>query len=212
MQIFKNLITTEQIANFRQFWVDKKDRVYVNFEVDDGVIDHRLEIKGSDLEFTIIEDIVRAIHPNATDIWSALQQQNRAHNIHIDDYSMQTPHPTWTYVIALDTIPEFKTIVFQEKAGSNALMVDKYFMTWNPEIAARVSNISETEDLEHTQDPHNGKYIADYLTLDGIFTYEAGSAALFETVQLHCTSNWNKYSQHKMRELLQIHYTVPPTE
>jgi hypothetical protein len=212
MQKFKNLITQEQIAQLKQFWIDKKDRVYVNFEVDDGVIDHRLEVKRSDPEYQIIENIVRAVHPNATDIWSALQRQSRAHNIHIDDYSMQTPYPTWTYVIALDTIPEFKTIVFKEKSGSNAKMVEEWFMTWNPEITTRVSNISETEDLEHTQDPKNGKYIADYLNLDGIFTYQAGDAVLFETIQLHCTSNWNKYPQYKMRELLQIHYTVPPTE
>jgi hypothetical protein len=209
MQIFKKLVTPEQIVDFRQFWEDKKDRVYVNFEVDDGVIDHRLQVVPQDKEFKIIEDIVRAVHPNATDIWCALQRQSRAHLIHIDDYSMQTPHPTWTYVIALDTIPEFKTIVFKEKSASNAKMVEEYFMTWNPETATKISDISETEDLEHTQDPNNGKYMADYLNLDGIFTYEAGAAALFETIQLHCTSNWNKHSQYKMRELLQIHYTVP---
>ena len=212
MQTFKNLIGTEQIARFKQFWTDKKDRVYVNYEVDDGVIDHRLQVVPQDPEHQIIEGIVRAIHPNATDIWSALQRQSRAHNIHIDDYSMQTPHPTWTYVIALDTIPEFKTIVFKEKSGSNEKMVEEWFMTWNPDTAVRVSNISETEDLEHTQDPHNGKYITDYLNLDGIFSYQAGDGVLFETIQLHCTSNWNKYPQYTMRELLQIHYTVPPVE
>lgn len=212
MQTFKNLLSKEQIDHFRTFWETKKDRVYVNFEVDEGVIDNRLQVKGSDPEFKIIEDIVKSVHPNATDIWSALQRQNRAHNIHIDDYSMQTPHPTYTYVIALDTIPEFRTIVFKEKSGSNEKMVEEYFMTWDPENQPRVSNISETEDMEHTQDPNNGKYIADYLNLDGIFTYEAGAGVLFETIQLHCTSNWNKHTQYKMRELLQIHYTVPPTE
>jgi hypothetical protein len=212
MQKFENLITQEQIDNFKKFWDTKKDRVYVNFEADDGVIDHRLQVEPNDEEFKIIESIVRQIHPTATDIWSALQRQNRAHNIHIDDYSMQTPHPTYTYVIALDTIPEFKTIVFKEKSGSNEKMVEEYFMPWDPDNQTRISNISETEDLEHTQDPHNGKYIADYLTLDDIFTYQAGSGVLFETIQLHCTSNWNKYPQYKMRELLQIHYTVPATE
>ena len=209
MKTFNNLITAEQIAKLKEFWTTNAPRVYVNWEAGEDVIDHRLPVLPSDPEWAMIEAIVRAEHPTATDIWSALQKQSRAHNIHIDDFSKRTPHQTYTYVIALDTIPEFKTIVWQEEAHDNDTMIEKYFMSWDPDNAAPVSNISTTEDLEHTLDPNRNLYLADYLNLDGIFTYQAGSAVLFKATQLHCTSNWNKYPQYKMRELLQIHYAVP---
>ena len=209
MKIIDNLVNTDEIATLKEFWNTKADRVYVNWEAGEDVIDHRLQILQGDPEWDIIKRIVLADCPTATDIWSALQRQNRAHNIHIDDYSKQTPYPTWTYVIALDTIPEFKTYVWKEKSGSNDEMIEEYFKNWDFDTAIKISNLSETEDLEHTVDTHCGKYLADYLNLDGIYTYETGRGCLFETIQLHCTSNWNKYPQYKMRELLQIHYTVP---
>ncbi len=68
-----------------------------------------------------------------------------------------------------------------------------------------VTQRGETEDLEHTISPVQNIYIADYLTLDGVFTYKAGSCCLFDASQLHCTNNWRKYVQFSDRQLLQIH-------
>ena len=70
------------------------------------------------------------------------------------------------------------------------------------------SNISEIEDLEHTYDANQEAYMADYLTLDKIYTYQTGTACLFDATQLHCTSNWIKYNKFPHRELLQIHVTT----
>ena len=110
--------------------------------------------------------------------------------------------------MALDTVPEFRTIVWKEKCCDNEEL-HRYVAKWGEERDhwPRVSNISAVEDLEHTFDKNQGDYLADYLELDGVFSYEQGSTALFETVQLHCTSNWCKYPQHNLRELLQIHVT-----
>jgi hypothetical protein len=209
MKILNNILSPEEIDQFRKFWTDQAHRVYVNWEDEDGIVDHRLPVTAADPEWSIIQRIVEAVFPGHGRIWSALQRQNRAHNIHIDDFSTESPHPTYTYVIAFDTVPEFRTIVWQERCADNDALF-KYLDAWNPETDQKISNISEVEDLEHTLDPNKNAYLADYLTLDGIFSYQAGSAVLFETIQLHCTSNWRKYSQHNVRELLQIHVTVPP--
>ena len=61
------------------------------------------------------------------------------------------------------------------------------------------------EDLEHTYDDNQHDYFADYLHLDGIYTYKSGSGVLFNARQYHCTSNWLKYPDFLQRELLQVH-------
>ena len=208
MKICNNILAAEEISQLRSFWDTHSDRIYLNWADKDGVVDHRLPVMDTDPEWSIIERIVDKDFPKHGRVWSALQQQSRAHNIHIDDFSKENPHPTWTYVIALDTVPEFRTIVWKETCADNEALID-FVQKWNPETDPKLSNISEVEDLEHTRDPNKDAYLADYLTLDNIFSYKAGDAVLFETIQLHCTSNWKKYSKHQVRELLQIHVAVP---
>jgi hypothetical protein len=108
----------------------------------------------------------------------------------------------------LDTVPEFKTIVWKETAASNAKL-HEYIANWGQHRTEKISDISQTEDLEHTYDENQNDYMCDYLTLDGIYTYKEGSGCLFDARQFHCTSNWPKYKKFKNRELLQIHVTVP---
>lgn len=208
MKIRNNVVTAEEIAQLRSFWNTHSDRAYLNWADEDGVVDYRLPVNDADPEWAIIKRIVGEDFPKHGRVWSALQRQSRAHNIHIDDFSKENPHPTWTYVIALDTVPEFRTIVWKERCADNEALI-KFVQDWDPAVDTKISNISEVEDLEHTLDPNKGAYIADYLTLDNIFSYRAGDCVLFETIQLHCTSNWRKYPKHAVRELLQIHVAVP---
>jgi hypothetical protein len=108
----------------------------------------------------------------------------------------------------MDTVPEFKAIIWKEKCWDNQ-QLHKFVEQWGKlkPIKKKTSNISELEDLEHTLDENQQSYMADYLTLDSIYTYQAGTACLFDATQLHCTSNWKKYNKFPYSELLQIHVT-----
>ena len=44
MKIIDNLVNTDEIATLKEFWNTKADRVYVNWEAGEDVIDHRLQI------------------------------------------------------------------------------------------------------------------------------------------------------------------------
>jgi hypothetical protein len=96
--------------------------------------------------------------------------------------------------------------VWKEKCWDNDAL-HAYVTEWGKlrRLKKKLSNISETEDLEHTYDENQESYMADYLTLDGTYSYKAGNGVLFDATQLHCTSNWKKYEEFPHRELLQIH-------
>ena len=141
---------------------------------------------------------------NPINIWTAYQRQSFAHQIHIDDYGMEKNYPCYTMVFSMDTVPEFKTIVWKETAVNNQAL-QEHIQKWGEHRTKKLSNISELEDLEHTYDKNQNDYFADYLQLDGIYTYKSGNGVLFNARQYHCTSNWLKYPEFEYRELLQVH-------
>jgi hypothetical protein len=206
MLILDNIISQEEIAQFKQYFQTNFDKKYLNWQVGDKIIDHRLLIDSSSPEFEIVRRIVANNFTDVADFWSAYQRQTNPHGIHIDDYGSDKTLFRYTYVLAMDTEPRFKTIVWKEKCWDNDTL-HAYVTEWGKlrRLKKKVSNISEVEDLEHTYDENQQSYLADYLTLDGTYYYKAGSAALFDATQLHCTSNWRKYNEFPYRELLQIH-------
>jgi hypothetical protein len=212
MKIIKNLLTPEQVHHFKNYWKNNPEKIYVNWSDGDQIVDNRLSITPGSEEYILIEKLMRQEFPTHKNLWTALQEQSFSHNIHIDDYladQENVDNQIWTCVFALDTIPEFKTFVWKETAFDNKEL-HQWVANWgdNKQSMNRKSNISVTHDLEHTFDPNQNDYIADYLELDGIFTYSAGDAVLFNAKQFHCTSNWTKYPQHKMRRLLQVHLST----
>ena len=212
MKIIDNFLNDTQIQELKNVWDQYKDRSYINWETDDGYIDRRLTISDQTLNkecddiYNNILKLVKEEFPNCIDSWFALQEQRVPHNIHIDDYGSDTNGKRYTYIIALDSVPEFKAIAWKETAWDNNKL-HEFVQQWGKlrPYKKKKSNISEVEDLEHTIDKNNNSYMCDYLELDGIFEYKKGSACLFDATQLHCSSNWVKYPQHKTRQLLQIH-------
>jgi hypothetical protein len=213
MILLDQIITDQEIQAIRNSYESFKDNSYVNWTVNEKLIDVRFNIEPTSPEFSIIESIVKKNFKNPIISWSGYQRQTNPHNIHIDDYGSDQSNPTYTYVISLDTIPEFKTIIWKETAKDNKEL-HSYVAHWGEikDTLTKVNNISETEDLEHTFDENQNAYMCDYLTLDGIYTYKKGSGVLFNAKQFHCTSNWVKYNRWPYRELLQIHVTVPKEE
>jgi len=206
MHVIENILTHDEIDSLREIWRRVEGRKYVNFQHDDGrIVDHRYPLSGDPAGQALVEKIVYRNFPNATEIWSALQRQSNPHNVHIDDYMQKKLAPnqvwdTWTYIIPLETIPEFKVIIWQERAVSNAVMAERF----STETWTKQSCLSETEDIDHLGNfgEHNK---GDCFTLDGIFSYRKGAGCLFGAKQFHTTNNWRRYSQHTHRELLQIH-------
>ena len=206
MLIVDNIITDDEVQQLRNYFVVHNHEKFLNWQDGDKIIDHRLTIPPSASEFSIINRVVATHFSNPIQVWSAYQQQTNPHNIHIDDFGCDTPYFRYTYIIAMDTAPEFKAVIWKETCQDNAEL-SKFYAEWGEQVQhkTKVSTISETEDLEHTIDLGQNIYIADYLTLDGVFTYKAGSCCFFDATQLHCTNNWRKYSQFSNRQLLQIH-------
>jgi len=219
MQILSNLLSADEISQMKQYWIDHENKKYVNWIQDDGLlIDHRLVIHNTPDVITPLSGIIdRIIETNhdpdlIEERWAALQRQTNPHGAHIDDFGKEKIErdPSlrmYTYIIALDTVPEFKAIVWKETAASNDAMIKMW-----PEFEnrIRVSHLSEQEDLDHVglvgnKDIPSGVNLGDILVLDGIFTYHAGSGCLFDGKQIHTTSYWKKYPKFTHRDLLQIH-------
>jgi hypothetical protein len=206
MLLLNQVISEEEISAFKNYFQNNFDKKYVNWQVDDQVIDHRLTIQETSPEFKIIRRIVLNNFKNPIKFWAAYQRQSIPHNIHVDDYERDSDLYRYTYILAMDSVPEFKAIIWKETCRTNndlCAFVEQWGET--RKFKKKVSNISETEDLEHTFDENQKSYMADYLTPDGIYSYQTGTACLFDASQLHCTSNWKKYNKFSHRELLQIH-------
>jgi hypothetical protein len=205
MYVIENILSHAEIDSLREIWRRVENRKYINFQHEDGtIVDHRYHLDSDPEGWALVEKIVYRNFPSATNIWSALQRQSNPHSVHIDNFMKETLHEhevwnTWTYIIPLETIPEFKVIVWQERAVTNAAMHARFH-----DFRERKSRLSESEHLDHL--PQFGEYNAgDCFTLDGTFAYLKGSGCLFGAKQFHTTNNWRRYSQHTHRELLQIH-------
>lgn len=205
MKILNDIFSKEEVEMFRSYWNNNWEKhSYVNWEINGDVLDRRLLLTHSSREFNCMLEVVHQYFKDPVEVWSAYQRQKFAHQIHIDDYKKESSLPVYTIVFSMDTIPEFRTIVWKESAPNNAEL-QKHIAAWGSKRSAKISNISTTEDLEHTYDENQCDYFADYLNLDGIYSYQAGSGVLFNARQYHCTSNWKKYPQFTHRELLQVH-------
>jgi hypothetical protein len=119
MLVLDQVITQKEIDSFKQFFQDYQSKKYINYQIGDQVIDHRLTIPTDSPLFDIIKRIVASNFSNPIHYWSAYQQQTVPHNIHIDDYGSDQKHLRYTYILAMDSVPEFKAIIWKEKCWDN---------------------------------------------------------------------------------------------
>jgi len=206
MKIYNNLLSKDECEAFKSFWQKNKDSSYVNAEVDGQIIDRRIVITPEYKPYyDIVKRIVNRVFENTYDMWAAYQEQSFCHDIHIDDYRKeQSKHDRYTIILSMDTIPEFRTVVWRDECINNDELTKRVKFWQLKHKFSRRSNISEDQDLEHTIN-YNNDYFCDYLVLDDVYTYKQGGGAAFKATQLHCTSNWKKYPQFTSRQLLQIH-------
>jgi len=208
MIIVQDAITPAEAETVRHWAASHPKRQFLNWVENDRVIDNRWELNLAHPELSFVTGLVQRYFTDWDKIWSAYQIQTNPHNIHIDEYGKDVwpEKRCWTFVIAFDTIPEFRTIIWQEQFRDGADLAHWIEHTWAPGRSQMTrGDISTHQDLEHTYDHNNQDYLCDYLTLEGVFQYEKGTAVLFDGNKLHCTNNWRKYPQFDRRELLQVH-------
>ena len=207
MKICNNDLTELDIDNLKNYWNNNESRIRAGWVQDGKVLDRKLEIKKSDAEFSIVENIVKKYFTEYDDIWCAFQRQHFVQPIHIDDYSAGDGDKyRYTFIFSVLTEPRAKTIVWKD----SALDVEKFnecVARWGRQrkILKKKSNLSTTEEIEHTFDPNQEDYLSDYLELDGIYENQKGSGVLFYSNRFHCSSNWIKHSDIPYMESLEIH-------
>jgi hypothetical protein len=209
VQHLENVLTSEEIQIFKNYWNEHNSQSYINAfatvnhpskERADH-IDRRLLIVPDSEPYNILKRLVEQYFPVDTYFWANYQRQSMGHQLHVDEYGKNRQEPTWTIILALDTEPKFKAIIFKDLCNSCDEMYQMLFD--RQKNSQKVSNITKVEDLEH-----NIPELCDYMELDGIFEYKAGCGVLFDTNQVHCSSHWTKYPEFKYRDLVQLHIGI----
>lgn len=211
MKILENVITEEEIKIFQDYWDKNNHLSYANAYPSDTHpnkdvsphIDRRLLIVDNTEPWKILRKVVDQYFPGEK-IWANYQRQSMAHQLHVDEYGRNRKTPTHTIIITVDDQPLFRTIIFKEMANDH-VEIGKIFQKLPYDQPS--NKLSDTEDLEHMDFWKDDKNYnpCNWLTLDGIYKYRRGWGVLFDTNQLHLTSNWRKYSQFTHRDLIQIH-------
>jgi hypothetical protein len=213
MQILENVLTDNDIVVLKQYWERNNHLTYKNafpaadhpYRDNSEFIDRRLLIVEHTEPWQILRNLVDKFFPDSPPIWANYQRQSICHQLHVDEYGKDRDQPTHTIVLALEDQPKFKTVVFKEMANDNSAMRD--FLYTIPYNTPRKNNSSKEHDLDHMDKLVYGRNhnYCDWLTLDGVFAYKKGCGVLFDTNQLHSTSNWVKYPEFDHRDLVQIH-------
>lgn len=219
MRLLKNILSQEDIDIFRDYWEKNNQHTYINAWTNAGhphanrsdFIDRRLLILPNTRAGDVVKRVVDQIWPGENQIlWANFQQQSICHMLHVDEYGKDRTNPTWTIILALDTQPKWKAVIFQEQFNSGADLVDYISNKINYSLPPR-NNSSDEHDLQHMDNWRNGINFnpCHWLEVDGVFTYCAGDGVLFDTNQAHTTNNWVKYPEFQYRQLVQIHVGKP---
>jgi hypothetical protein len=214
MRLLPEILSDSDIQSLRSYWDRYNQHSYINCWTYDGHvyqsrskhIDRRLVIAEQTVQGSIIRNIVDNIWPDQKQsFWANYQRQSVCHQLHVDEYGTNRQNPTWTIIIALDTVPEWKAVIFKEQFNSNDELnnyIAKIDYSTPP-----CNDYSQLYDLDHMdkwvgQDNYN---FCNWFELDGVFEYQAGHGVLFDTNQAHTTNNWPKWPQFSHRDLVQIH-------
>ena len=118
MLLLDNIISDQEISAFKQYFQNHFDKKYINWQDGDQIIDHRLNINKRSSEFDIIRRIVANNFDDPVDMWSAYQRQTNPHHIHIDDYGSDGKSFRYTYILAMDTVPNLKPYYGKKHVGT----------------------------------------------------------------------------------------------
>jgi hypothetical protein len=182
--ISDQLLSQPQVDQLKEFWNQNQDRVKTKFYGPEiSKPDLRLIIHQHDDVYKLIKHVVDSMLPDQPKFYSAYERQHNPTPLHID------PTSVYTFIISLDEDPRLKTLVWKEHFKSNEHWQNFVYSWQKPEIEPDFK-ISTAYPISHTYDENKELYLADYLTLDGVFEYRLGTAACFLGHQVHCSGNW----------------------
>lgn len=207
MQIFHDALSTTSIDIFRKHHADHKDDVDLN-DINSLGIDTRTRIMAGTDAFAEVKKLCLKHFPGTEDeqIYANYQRQANPTFMHVDEYGKDRIQKTWTIIIPMHTDERLSVVLFKEIFNSNEDL-QEMVKAFPYDTSVKKNNVSQQVPLDHT--PFNYKkeddYLADYLDLDGIFKYKLGDYVLFDTNQLHCSSNFKVYKEYEHKDLVQIH-------
>lgn len=217
-EILENALTPEDIAWFKADFeklidVDLVDRPYDGEQAQRiygqaaTVIDRRHVLGGGEEGFERMHNIMRRYTPPDSVFYMAYQRQFVPHQMHVDrgpgdpveEYGKSAIIPLTENINGI-----FKTIVWN-KRFQTMKELDEYiqaFIADNHRFPI-ISNVSQMYDVDHcwTSSPN----LADTMALAGVYDYNPGSIALFDQVNVHCSSNWLKYKVVDHKDIILLH-------
>ena len=211
MQIFHNALSLTTIDIFRKHYESKKDDVSINLINAHGIDTRTIMLPGSEA-FAEVRKLCRKHFPGTEDeqIYANYQRQTNPTFMHVDEYGKDRKQKTWTIIIPMHTDERLGVVLFKESFNCNE-DIKKMVETFPYDTSVKKSDVSQQVPIDHT--PLNYKkendYLADYLELDGIFKYKIGDYVLFDTNQLHCSSNFKVFKEYEHKDLVQIHIGTP---
>lgn len=189
--ITPQLLDQNEIDQLRQFWDLNQSRAEIKFYGPDvQKPDQRLVIRPWDSVYKLIKHVVDSTLPEQPKFYAAYERQNNPTALHIDPISV------YTFIISLDNDPRIKTLVWKEVFDSPEHWQD-FVCNWQLDEGMTNSHISEKYPISHTYDENKELYMADYLTFDGVFEYQSGTAACFLGHQVHCSGDWRGLVEFK---------------
>ena len=207
MQIFYDALSPTTIDVFRKHYDQYKDNVDVNHITSHG-IDIRTLIRSGTEAHVEIKKLCQKHFPDTEDdqIYANYQRQATPTFMHVDEYGKNRKEKTWTIIIPMHTDERLSVVLFKEIFNCNEDLKE-LVQNFPYDTSVKKSNVSQQVPIDHT--PFNYKkendYLADYMELDGIFKYKLGDYVLFDTNQLHCSSNFKLYKEYEYKDLVQIH-------
>jgi hypothetical protein len=218
VEIFDNLISSEQLAWFRNDFakmidVDPVMRPYDPadakriYDVDDcSVLDQRHLVQAGTEAHNIMIDILAPVIPAGTFFYMAYQRQFLPHQLHVDEvYEHTNLDYAKSAVIPLyeNTNNIFKTIIWNKVFLTNGMLNDffKEYIADSSKFPV-VSNVSVTQDVDHCW---GSPSIVNVMPLDGVYDYRLGSVGMFDRTHVHCSSNWRRYDQIDYKDIIILH-------
>jgi hypothetical protein len=207
MQIFHDALSPTTIDVFRKHYDENKDNININHINSHGIDTRTVMLPGSEA-FAEVKKLCLKHFPGTEDeqIYANYQRQTKPTFMHVDEYGKDRKQKTWTIIIPMHTDERLGVVLFKEIFNSNEDL-KKMVQTFPYDASVKKSNVSQQVTIDHT--PFNYKkedeYLADYLELDGIFKYKIGDYILFDTNQLHCSTNFKVYKEYQHKDLVQIH-------
>jgi hypothetical protein len=189
--ISDQLLSQLQVDQLKEFWNQNQDRVETKFYGPEiSKPDLRLIIRQHDSVYKLIKHVVDSMLPGQPKFYSAYERQHNPTPLHLD------PASVYTFIISLDEQPKFKTLVWKELFESKEHW-ENFVCSWQKSGPEPSIKISDLYPISHTYDKNKELYLADYLTLDGVFEYRLGSVACFFGHQVHCSGNWQDLVKYK---------------